>query len=230
MADVTPPSVATTPALSATDLYRFYHAGDDETLALRGVSLTVDAGEMIAVVGPSGSGKSTLLACLAGLDEPDGGMVRIANEPMSRRSEAVRARLRARRVGVLFQSANLVEHLSVRENVILAQRLAEGVDRSRADALLERLGIAERAKSRPSQLSGGETSRAGLAVALANRPAVLLADEPTGELDSVTAGRVVELLNAEANRGAAIVLVTHNPVLAEVADRIVELRDGVVAR
>jgi len=218
------------PALVATDLYRFYHAGDDETLALRGVSLSVDAGETVAVIGPSGSGKSTLLACLAGLDEPDGGMVRIAGEPMSRRTEAERARLRARNVGVLFQSANLVEHLSVRDNVIVAQRLAGTVDTARAEALLARLGIEGRADARPSQLSGGETARAGLAVALANEPAVLLADEPTGELDSATAARVVERLRGEAARGAAVVVVTHNPQLAEGADRVVELRDGSVVR
>jgi putative ABC transport system ATP-binding protein len=217
-------------ALEAVDLYRFYHAGDDETLALRGVSLAVDPGETVAVIGPSGSGKSTLLACLAGLDEPDGGMVRVAGAQMSRRSEAERARVRARHVGVLFQSANLVEHLSVRANVIATQQLARKLDRPRVDSLLDRLGIADRAKARPSELSGGETARAGLAVALANEPAVLLADEPTGELDSATAARVVESLRAEAARGAAVVIVTHNAELAELADRVVELRDGEVVR
>ena len=117
------------PALVATDLYRFYHAGDDETLALRGVSLRVEAGETVAVIGPSGSGKSTLLACLAGLDEPDGGMVHVGGVPMSRQSEAERARVRARSVGVLFQSANLVEHLTVRANLVAAQQLARRVQR-----------------------------------------------------------------------------------------------------
>jgi len=226
-ADATASTVA---ALLATDLYRFYHAGDDETLALRGVSLEVDAGETVAVIGPSGSGKSTLLACLAGLDEPDGGMVRVAGVPLSRQSEAARARVRARNVGVLFQSANLVEHLSVRANVIAAQQLARKVDRPWVDALLDRLGIADRGDARPSELSGGETARAGLAVALANRPAVLLADEPTGELDSATAARVIQSLKAEAGRGAAVVIVTHNVELAELADRVVELRDGQVVR
>ncbi len=230
--DTKPPitRVSALPALMATDLYRFYHAGDDETLALRGVSLVVEAGETVAVIGPSGSGKSTLLACLAGLDEPDGGMVHVGGAPMSRRSEAERARVRARSVGVLFQSANLVEHLTVRENVIAAQQLARRVDRARVDALLDRLGMADRADARPSELSGGETARAGLAVALANEPALLLADEPTGELDSATAARVVERLRAEAERGAAVVIVTHNIDLAELADRVVELRDGEVVR
>jgi putative ABC transport system ATP-binding protein len=221
-------TTSTPPALCATDLYRFYHAGDDETLALRGVSLVVEAGETVAVIGPSGSGKSTLLACLAGLDEPDGGMVHVAGVPMSRQSEAERARVRAQNVGVLFQSANLVEHLSVRANVIAAQQLARKVDRTWVDALLDRLGIADRANARPSELSGGETARAGLAVALANEPALLLADEPTGELDSATAARVLERLKAEAARGAAVVIVTHNAELAALADRVVELRDGEV--
>src|SRR5882672_769506 len=120
--------------LEAHELYRFFHAGDDEVLALRAVSLTVDAGEVVAVTGPSGSGKSTLLACLAGLDEPDGGTVRIEDQVMTRRPESERARLRARRVGVLFQSANLVEHLRVVDNVLLVQRLAGRSDRGAAAA------------------------------------------------------------------------------------------------
>lgn len=218
------------PALVARDLYRFYHAGDDETLALRGVSLAVDAGETVAVVGPSGSGKSTLLACLAGIDEPDGGMVQIAGTPMSRRPEAERAKLRAGQVGVLFQTGNLVEHLSVRDNLIVGQRLAGRVDASRVDELLDRLAMTERSTARPSQLSGGETARAGLGVALVNEPAVLLADEPTGELDSATAARVVDLLHDASTRGTAVLIVTHNSQVSDIADRVVELRDGEVVR
>src|SRR5262249_20429675 len=148
--------VGMTPAIAATDLYRFFHAGDDETLALRGVSISADAGELLAVVGPSGSGKSTLVACLAGLDEPDGGMVRVEGRPMSRRSEVKRARIRARRIGVLFQTANLIEHLSVRDNVLVAQRLVRAVDPLAVDQLLARLGLAGRAGAYPSELSGGE--------------------------------------------------------------------------
>lgn len=217
-----------TTALVAHDLYRFYHAGDDETLALRGVSFEAGVHELVAIVGPSGSGKSTLLACLAGLDEPDGGVVSVLGERLSRRTEVERARVRARSIGVLFQSGNLVEHLSVRNNVVLAQRLAGTVDRNSVSELFEQLGIADRAMARPSELSGGETARAGLAVALANKPAVLLADEPTGELDSQTASRVVDLLREAAHRGAAVVTATHNPALASHADRVIELRDGEV--
>jgi putative ABC transport system ATP-binding protein len=213
--------------LQAESLYRFYHAGDDETLALQGVSLTVNAGEIVAVTGPSGSGKSTLLACLAGLDEPDGGMVLIAGERLSRRPEEQRAALRSRKLGMLYQHANLVGHLSVEQNIALAQRLAGagGRDGRRAE-LLECCGIAARAAARPSQLSGGELARAGLAVALANDPPVLLADEPTGELDDVTAQRVLSLLHERAGAGHAVLLVTHNAAVAAAADREIRLRDG----
>ena len=215
--------------LEAESLYRFFHAGDDETLALQGVSLSVAPGEVVSVTGPSGSGKSTLLACLAGLDEPDGGMVRVDGERLSRRSEEERARVRARRIGMLFQQANLVGHLSVTDNVTLAQRLAgSSTPAGWREEVLERCGITARAHARPSQLSGGELARAGLAVALANDPKVLLADEPTGELDSVTAQRVLELLHGRAAEGAAVLIVTHSPQVAERADREIRLRDGQV--
>jgi putative ABC transport system ATP-binding protein len=219
--------VAVTGLLHAESLYRFFHAGDDETLALQGVSLDVDGGEVVAVTGPSGSGKSTLLACLAGLDEPDGGMVRVDGERLSRRPEEVRARVRSRGIGVLFQQTNLVGHLSVSDNVGLAQRLAGDKTRAawRAD-VLERCGLTARAHARPSQLSGGELARAGLAVALANNPQVLLADEPTGELDEATAERVLALLHGRAAEGGAVVIVTHSPEVAAMADREIRLRDG----
>jgi putative ABC transport system ATP-binding protein len=212
--------------LEATDLYRFYHAGDDETLALRGVSLNVDAGEIVAISGVSGSGKSTLLACLAGLDEPSGGTVRVLGERMSRQSEARRARMRSRSIGMLFQSANLVAHLDVRSNVLLAQRLAGRVDSARVDELLAGVGLTPRSHARLTELSGGEVARAGLAVALANDPPLLLADEPTGELDTETAREIVALLRARAVAGIAVLAVTHNAVLADAADRVLELESG----
>jgi putative ABC transport system ATP-binding protein len=216
-----------TDRLQAESLYRFFHAGDDETLALQGVSLAIRGGEVVAVTGPSGSGKSTLLACLAGLDEPDGGVVRVDGERLSRRSEEERARVRSRRIGMLFQQANLVGHLSVTDNVALAQRLADSTTAPgwRAE-VLERCGLAARAHARPGQLSGGELARAGLAVALANDPKVLLADEPTGELDTVTAQRVLELLHDRAAEGAAVLIVTHSPEVAAMSHREIRLRDG----
>ncbi len=216
-----------TAVLEAESLYRFFHAGDDETLALQGVSLAVVEGEVVAVTGPSGSGKSTLLSCLAGLDEPDGGMVRVAGERLSRRPEEERAAVRARRLGVLYQQANLVGHLSIADNVALAQRLGgRRTDGAWRATVLERCGIAHRAHARPGQLSGGELARAGLATALANDPPIVLADEPTGELDEVTALRVLDLLRERAAGGAAVVVVTHSPGVAAVADREIRLRDG----
>jgi putative ABC transport system ATP-binding protein len=219
--------VGVSAVLEAQSLYRFFHAGDDEALALRGVSLTLQPGELVAVTGPSGSGKSTLLACLAGLEEPDGGMVRVAGERLSRQPEAVRARLRGEHVGVLYQQANLVGHLSVAGNVAVAQRLAGRRD-ARPDEVLERCAIAHRAGARPAELSGGELARAGLAVALANDPAIVLADEPTGELDEVTGERILDLLAQRAGAGAAVVVVTHSPAVASRAHRELRLRDGEV--
>jgi putative ABC transport system ATP-binding protein len=221
-------SPAGEPPLEARDLYRFFHAGDEETLALRGVSLSVERGELVAVLGPSGSGKSTLLACLAGLDEPDGGTVRIAGERITRRSEAERAQVRARGVGVLTQAGNLLEHLSVLGNIELAQRVAGSHDAGRARSLLDELDLQRQEDARPSTLSGGEAARAGLAVALANDPTVLLADEPTGELDLLNEARVLEILAGLARAGGAVCVVTHSDRVANAADRIVRMSDGSV--
>jgi putative ABC transport system ATP-binding protein len=213
-----------TAVLEARNLYRFFHAGDDESLALRGVSLAVERGEFLAVTGPSGSGKSTLLACLAGLDDPDGGTVTIDGERLSRRPEEERAAVRARSIGMLFQHGNLIGHLSVAGNLAVAQALGGGS--TRPTELLERCGIADRAGARPAQLSGGELARAGLAVALANDPAILLADEPTGELDKATAERMLGLLREHAADGCAVVIVTHDAVVSASAERELRLRDG----
>jgi putative ABC transport system ATP-binding protein len=213
--------------LEARNLYRFFHAGDDETLALKGVSLAVQAREMVAVVGPSGSGKSTLLSCLAGLDEPDGGAVFVNGRRMSRRPEKERARMRARGVGVLFQQLNLVGHLSLSANLAIARRMAgDARPAGSRDELLERVGLVDRAHALPSQLSGGELARAGLAVALANDPPVVLADEPTGELDGCTAERILGLLRERVEAGAAMVVVTHDRSVADAADRELRMADG----
>ncbi|GAA4617300.1 ABC transporter ATP-binding protein [Actinoallomurus liliacearum] len=214
--------------LSARTLYRFFRAGDEETLALRGVSLSLRAGELVAVVGPSGSGKSTLLACLAGLDEPDGGTVVVGGRRISHQPETVRTRLRASMIGLVFQSGNLLEHLTVRQNVRLAQRLAARGRRGAVDALLDVVGLAARGAAYPSRLSGGEATRAGLAVALAGDPAVVLADEPTGELDSATERQILDLLAERARSGVAVLVAGHSPAVAAAADRVIRLRDGQV--
>ena len=217
------------PLIDARELYRFFHAGDDETFALRGVSVAVQPGEMVAVVGPSGSGKSTLLACLAGLDEPDGGHVIIAGQRITRRPDATRAGLRARWIGMLLQSGNLLEHLSVTQNIEVAQALAPRDPRRSPRVLLDGVGLAERASARPSTLSGGEAARAGLAVAIANDPPVLLADEPTGEVDKEAERRVLGLLRGRADQGKAVLVVTHSHEVAQTADRVIHMVDGKIS-
>jgi putative ABC transport system ATP-binding protein len=214
--------------LRARDLYRFYRVGEEETLALRGVSIAVPAGQMLAVSGPSGSGKSTLLACLAGLDEPDGGSVYVHEARISHRPEHERAALRARHIGTLFQTANLLEHLTVRRNLELVQRIAGRRDRARADALLDAVGLTRRSGARPSELSGGEAVRAGLAVALANNPDVLIADEPTGELDGQSEAAVLQLIRDQADRGTAVVVASHSAAVTAMADQVINIRDGQV--
>jgi putative ABC transport system ATP-binding protein len=217
--------------LHATELYRFFHAGDDETFALRGVSLSVGSGEIVAVVGPSGSGKSTLLSCLAGLDEPDGGHVTVAGQRITRRHEATRAGLRARWIGMLLQTNNLVNHLTVTQNIQAAQSLVKRgtAPRQAPAALLADVGLADRGGARPSTLSGGEAARAAMAVALANDPPVLLADEPTGEVDRQTEARILDLLRQRASGGKAVLVVTHSQDVAAAADRVIHIVDGRIA-
>jgi putative ABC transport system ATP-binding protein len=216
-------------ALEAVELYRFYHAGDDETFALRGVSLQLRQGELMAVTGPSGSGKSTLLACLAGLDEPDGGHVELMGRRVTRRPEAERAALRARHIGILRQSRNLFEHLTVAGNIGLQLKLAGRPRDARLDAMLDLLALRPLLDSRLGQLSGGETARAGLAVALAADPIVLLADEPTAEVDAATAGGMLALLARRRDEGRATLVVTHSRAIAVGCDRVLRLWDGRVA-
>lgn len=220
--------ISGTPALEARELYRFYHAGDDETLALRGVSMEVNRGEIVAVVGPSGSGKSTLIACLAGLDEPDGGFVYINGDRLTRRDERARTEMRALSIGILLQSGNLFDHLTVRQNVRLKLSLAGQSDDARIGEVLDLVGIGHRGDAYPGQLSGGEASRAGLAVALAPRPPIIIADEPTGEVDSETEQRILALFGEHRGSGGAVLIVTHSEVIASRADRIVRLEDGKV--
>ena len=212
--------------LEAHDLYRFYHAAEAETLALRGVSLALDAGETIAVVGPSGSGKSTLLACLAGLDEPDGGHVLLNGERLTRRPEPERARRRARHIGILLQAGNLFDHLTVEGHIRLQMDLAGKRDEARLADLLAGVGLEDRRQALPAQLSGGEAARAGLVVALASDPALLLADEPTGEVDAETERQLLDLLDERRHAGGATLIVTHSRALAARADRVLRLEDG----
>ncbi|MDS0859808.1 ABC transporter ATP-binding protein [Burkholderia pseudomultivorans] len=212
--------------MEAFELYRFYHAGEDETAALRGISLQLYAGEFVALTGPSGSGKSTLLACLAGLDEPDGGHVEVMGLRMSHRPEAVRAALRARNIGILMQSGNLFEHLTVEANMKLQMSLAGRVEPKAIDVLLETVRLSSRRHARPSHLSGGEAARAGLAVALSSDPHVLLADEPTAEVDAATEAAILAHLLERCRSGSAVLIATHSTTLAAKAHRRVRIQDG----
>ena len=215
--------------LEARDLYRFFHTGDEEVIALRGVGLTVLPGEIVTVMGPSGSGKSTLLNCLTGLDEPDAGLVTIGGARLSRQSEAVRAAIRAKSLGILMQSSNLFAHLSLTENIRLQMQLGRVHDDRRPEALLESVGLAHRGSARVTQLSGGETARAGLAVALACNPPILIADEPTAEVDAATESRLIAQFEARRAAGLATLIATHSEALAQRADRILRLKDGAIS-
>ncbi len=212
--------------LEAYDLYRFYHADEEETLALRGVSLHVEAGEMVAIQGASGSGKSTLLACLSGLDEPDGGYVTVFGQRLTRRPEAERTKVRARQMGIMLQSGNLLEHLSIEENIGLQMILSNRVDRKYLDELIELVGLNHRRQARLAHISGGEAARAGLAVALAAKPRILLADEPTGEVDSESERHILQFLDTYRKKGGAVLVVTHSDAVANHANRTIHLFDG----
>jgi putative ABC transport system ATP-binding protein len=212
--------------LEARELYRFFHAGEEEVKALRGVFLSARAKEMVALVGPSGSGKSTLLNCLSGLDEPDGGMVRIMDEAMTRQPESRKRQLRARFIGVMRQKNNLFSHLSVAQNISLAQSLNGRDDRVTNHKVLERMGMESRAAFLPPQLSGGERARAGLAVAMACKPSLLFLDEPTGEVDVDTETSILELLADYCHGGGTIVVATHNAAVARMATRTLNMQDG----
>ena len=212
--------------LEAQELYRFFHTGDEEIKALRGVDFSLNRGELVALMGPSGSGKSTLLACLAGIDEPDGGMVHAMTVSLSRKPETEKTRLRAMYFGTMLQKNNLLGHLTVLENICLAQSVLKAPDIEKVEAILSRLGIKQRVESLPAQLSGGERARAGLAVALANAPPILLLDEPTGEVDAETEVTILNALGELAQLGTGIVMATHNAAVAKYAHRIVRMRDG----
>jgi putative ABC transport system ATP-binding protein len=209
-----------------------FTGGDVVTTALSSVSLQVKAGEYVAVVGPSGCGKSTLLSILGLLDSPDEGEYWFDGQNVAACGEGELSELRRGRVGFIFQSFNLIEELSVNENVELALEYA-GIPtterRERVAQMLDKLGVAHRGKHRPSQLSGGQQQRVAIARALVNRPAVLLADEPTGNLDSLHGDEVMDLLENINEEGTTIVMVTHSPSHAARASRIIGLVDGALA-
>jgi putative ABC transport system ATP-binding protein len=216
-------------ALEARGLFKTYRQGSDEIRALRGVDLAVARGEFLAITGASGSGKSTLLHILGGLDRPDSGEVHLEGRSISGLGDEELALIRRRRLGFVLQFFNLLPTLTALENAAFPLLLDGKSDAlERASQSLDRVGLAQRATHRPSQLSGGEQQRVALARALVTNPAVVLADEPTGNLDSVTGGEILQLLRDTTEAGQTIVMVTHDERSAAYADRLVHLSDGVL--
>ena len=220
------------PHIECRDLFKIYKRADLEVVALRGVDMEVRRGELVAIVGTSGSGKSTLLNILSGLDRPSAGQVQVGNVDLLNISDSDLVRYRRLDVGFVWQATgrNLVPYLSARDNIEMAMAIAgveTGRRRARSAELLEALGMGEKARRLPHQLSGGEQQRVSIGVAMANRPPLLLADEPTGELDTQTVSQCFEMMR-EMNRtyGVTVVVVTHYPGVAQYMDRVLRIRDG----
>lgn len=221
------------PMIELQNIRKTYMQGGNEIRALDGVDISIAKGEFVAIMGPSGSGKSTLLNVLGALDKPDAGTYHLEHDEIASMDDDASSDLRNRRIGFVFQSFHLLPRLTVLENVLLPQRYAASVDASaeqRARALLERIGLGARLDHLPGELSGGQLQRAAIARALLNQPALLLADEPTGNLDSKSAGDVLELLAELHANGQTMVLVTHDPNIAAKAQRTIHLKDGKVAQ
>jgi len=218
--------------VQARDVARRYGEGNTAVDALRGVSLDVRSGELVAVMGPSGSGKSTLMHILAGLDKPTGGTVTIAGQEITALDDRKLTMLRRKHIGFVFQFFNLLPMLTAEENITLPLSIAgTKPENGWLDSLLAQTGLADRRSHRPSELSGGQQQRVALARSLVTRPTILFADEPTGNLDSKTGGEILELLRASVDAyGQTTVMVTHEPRAAAIADRVLFLADGLIVR
>jgi len=219
--------------IEAIDLQKTYRVGKIDVLALRGVSFSVQRGEFVTVVGPSGSGKSTLFYLLGGLTRADSGKVIMDGDDFSALSDAERTRMRKRKIGFVFQKFNLLPTLDARSNIAIAQEISGNGGRDPAffQRICDLLGISKRLNHRPSELSGGEQQRVALARALVNKPAVVLADEPTGNLDTENSNVVLKMLRqSNQELGQTVLMITHNPAAAAYGDRIIHMRDGRVVK
>jgi putative ABC transport system ATP-binding protein len=215
--------------LVAENVRKVYKTGAETVEALKALSISISAGEFLAVMGPSGSGKTTFLNCLSGLDDIDSGRVLVEGQDLHKMSDAKRSRNRAEQMGFIFQSFNLIPVFTAVENVELPLLLAgksSSEARAAAEATLERVGLGHRKTHRPNELSGGEQQRVTIARALAGKPSIVWADEPTGNLDSETAWSIIGLLQELNEEGLTLVLVTHDPAIGEKANRLVRMRDG----
>jgi len=215
--------------IEARDLRKTYHVGKIEVQALRGISFSVKKGEFVSVVGPSGSGKSTLFYLLGGLTRADSGSVVLDGDDFAALSDAQRTRMRKRKIGFVFQKFNLLPTLSARSNILIAQEISgiDNGDPAHFDRITGLLGLSKRLDHRPSELSGGEQQRVALARALINKPAIVLADEPTGNLDSKNSDVVLGMLRqSKEELGQTVLMITHNPEAAKFGDRIIHMRDG----
>jgi len=219
------------PIIQAENVTKVYRSGKLDVTALRGVSFSVEQGEFVSIVGPSGSGKSTLFYILGGLTRATQGRVVIDGADFAQLSDAQRTAMRKQKIGFVFQKFNLLPTLSARGNIEIAREIAgkDGVDRALFDRVTTMLGIAGRLDHRPSELSGGEQQRVALARALVNSPSIVLADEPTGNLDSQNSDVVLKMLrDANQQFGQTVLMITHNPQAAEIGDRIIHMRDGAI--
>jgi putative ABC transport system ATP-binding protein len=218
-----------TPIIQVENVSKIYRIGKVDVVALDGVSFSVDAGEFVSIVGPSGSGKSTLFYILGGLTQASSGRVLMDGEDFSRLTDAQRTAMRKRKIGFVFQKFNLLPTLTARDNIEIAREISgrNGDDPEFFKQVTQMLGVAGRLDHRPSEMSGGEQQRVALARAIINRPAIILADEPTGNLDSKNSDVVLKMLR-EANQkfGQTVLMITHNPEAAEIGDRIIHMRDG----
>src|ERR1700746_1219267 len=215
--------------IEAVDLRKTYHVGKVEVQALRGVTVNVERGKFVSMVGPSGSGKSTLFYLLGGLTRPDAGRIVIDGEDISQLSDSGRTRMRKRKIGFVFQKFNLLPTLDARSNIEIARDIAgDGkLDEAHFHRITELLGLTQRLSHRPAELSGGEQQRVALARALVNKPAIVLADEPTGNLDSKNSEIVLKMLRqSNQELGQTVLMITHNPEAAAVGDRIIHMRDA----